>query len=169
MRKTARMFDDLLSANQRYASSFRLGGLAARAEKGLALVTCIDSRIEPLAALGLRPGDAKILRNAGGRVTPDVLRSLAVAVAMLNVRRVAIMHHTQCAMASRRDDELQAAVAEAGGSVPDAYPWLAMGDPAETLAADVEAVRRSALIPPGVAVAGWRYDVSSGLINPEVG
>ncbi|CAN5447081.1 hypothetical protein BH23ACT7_BH23ACT7_25390 [soil metagenome] len=76
-------FADVLSANAAYAQQFDLGGLPGRAARGLAIVTCMDTRIEPLRMLGLRPGDAKILRNAGGRVTDDVLRTLVLAVHLL--------------------------------------------------------------------------------------
>src|ERR1700682_1696852 len=101
------MMDDLLGANRAYASAFTLAGIPARAATGLALLTCMDSRIEPLTMLGLKPGDAKILRNAGGRVTPDVLRSLILATTFLGVRRIAIMQHTDCALAHRTDDQIR--------------------------------------------------------------
>jgi carbonic anhydrase len=162
------MFEDLLAANRRYARSFRLAGLDPRAAKQFALVTCIDSRIEPLAALGLAPGDSKILRNAGGRVTDDMLRSLAIAVALLGVRRIAVMHHTSCAMGGRTDRELRTAVL--GTATAADGVWLgAMPDEAAALLADVEAVRRSPLIPARVVVAGWVYDVETGAIEPVLG
>jgi len=85
-----RTFADVLAANETYANGFSLRGLQARAAKGLAVLTCIDSRIEPLAMLGLRPGDAKILRNAGARVTDDALRSLVLAVNLLAVTRICV-------------------------------------------------------------------------------
>src|SRR5690606_24448870 len=98
-------FDDVLSANAVYAQSFRLSGLEPVAARGLGLVTCMDSRIEPLTMLGLRPGDAKILRNAGARVTDDTLRTLVLAVYLLGVERVLIMPHTKCKMASVSGDD----------------------------------------------------------------
>jgi carbonic anhydrase len=163
------VFDDLLAANRRYAAAFTLGGLQARAAQRFALVTCIDSRIEPLAALGLRPGDAKILRNAGGRVTDDVLRSLALAIALLGVERVAVMHHTSCALAGKSDAELRAATDVTAPGAADGV-WLGgMPDPAAALIADVEVVKRSPLVPPRVAVAGWMYDVDTGAITPTIG
>lgn len=162
------MFDDLLEANRRYGQSFALRGLQPRAAKGLALITCIDTRIEPLAALGLRPGDAKILRNAGGRVTDDVLRSVAIAVALLGVVRVVVMHHTGCALAHRSDEDLGSAMVAAGGKDPEGT-WLgAMPDPSAALAADVEALRRSPHIPAHVGLAGWSYDVETGLVTPVI-
>ncbi|MGH3048822.1 MAG: carbonic anhydrase, partial [Gaiellaceae bacterium] len=87
-------FADVLAANERYAEGFTLAGLSGRAGRGLAVVTCIDSRIEPLAMLGLRPGDAKILRTPGGRVTGETLAALAVARHLLDVERVMVVAHT---------------------------------------------------------------------------
>ena len=163
------MFDDLLAANRRYAQSFGLAGLDPRAAKRFALVTCVDSRIEPLAALGLAPGDSKILRNAGGRVTDDVLRSLAIVVALLGVERIAVMHHTACALGGRTDRELRSTMLGATSADIDGV-WLgAMPDQPLALVGDVEAVRRSPMIPAGVVVAGWLYDVQTGQIDPVIG
>ena len=123
------MFDDLLEANRAYASGFDLAGIQARADKGFALVTCMDSRIEPLTMLGLVPGDAKIIRNAGGRATLDVLRSLVLATSFLGVRRIAVMHHTEL-RPGRPDRRRHPGRASAEG-VGDADGWefLAMPDP----------------------------------------
>src|SRR5664279_4198615 len=104
------MFDDLLAANRRYAAGFRDSGVAGVAAKGLAVLTCIDSRIDPLALLGLRAGDAKIIRNAGARVTDDALRSLVLAVNLLGVNRVCVVQHTECAMVGTTDSELRARI-----------------------------------------------------------
>ena len=92
-------FDDVLAANREYAPPSLDEGGPGQAAKGLAVLTCMDSRIEPLATLGLQRGDAKIMRNAGARVTDDVLRTLVLANALLNVERVLVMAHTDCAMA----------------------------------------------------------------------
>ena len=162
------MFNDLLDANARYAADFRLAELRPQAAKHFALVTCIDSRIEPLTALGLVPGDAKILRNAGGRVTDDVLRSVAIAVAGLGVTRVAVMHHTDCAMATSTE-ALRAKVAQsARGGVGD-VELHAIEDADVALVADVETLRSSSLVPADLEVAGWRYDVTTGRITTVVG
>ena len=93
-------FDDLLRANATYAETFSLGTLQAVAARGLAIVTCFDSRIEPLAMLGLAPGDAKILRVAGGRVDDSVIESLHLAITRLGVDRIALVQHTECAAPS---------------------------------------------------------------------
>jgi carbonic anhydrase len=154
-------FDDLLTANRAYVDSFALGGLAPRAAKGVCIVTCMDTRIDPLGMLGLRPGDAKILRNAGGRVTDDVLRSLALAVALLGVTRVAVIEHTQCAMIGATNDALRAAVGEGARE----WDFLPIADQAATLAADVERVRSSPLLPGDLEVAGFVYDVDTGRLR----
>src|SRR6476469_5460103 len=101
------MFDDLLAANARYRAHFHDTGMAGIAAKGLAVVTCIDSRIDPLAMLGLQAGDAKIIRNAGARVTDDALRSLVLATNLLGVTRICVVQHTECAMVGQTDEELR--------------------------------------------------------------
>jgi carbonic anhydrase len=96
-------FDDLWEANSEYQKTFKYSELTGSAAKGLAIVTCMDSRINPLSVVGMRSGDVKILRNAGARVTEDVLRTLVLATYLLNVNRILVMPHTDCAMA--RGDE----------------------------------------------------------------
>ena len=158
------MFDELLRANTDYADAFSLQGIKPVAARGFALVTCMDSRIEPLTMLGLHPGDAKILRNAGARVTPDVLRSLVLATRFLGVDEIAVMQHTNCALADRGDDDVRTRLADVGVDGVDEWEFLAMPDPDAALAADVAAVRTCPQLPGGVRVEGWRYDVDSGRI-----
>ena len=163
------VFDDLVAANRTYAAGFRLAGIPAKAGRGLAVVTCMDSRIEPLPMLGLAPGDAKIVRTAGARVTDDVLRSLVLAVNLLGVDRVAIVAHTDCKMSSATDDEIRA---ELAARHPDAdvsdFDPMAVSDQRAVLAADVERVLGSALVPPGVTVGGFCYDVATGALQRVV-
>src|SRR4029078_9849006 len=102
------MLDEPLAANRRYRAEFHDSGVAGVAAKGLAVLTCIDSRIDPWAMLGLQAGDAKIIRNAGARVTTDALRSLVLAANLLGVTRVCVVQHTECAMVGTTDDELRA-------------------------------------------------------------
>src|SRR3954467_5242102 len=99
-------FDDVLTANQAYAKQFRDPGRPGKAARGLAVITCMDSRISPLEMLGLEPGDAKILRNAGARVTDDVLRTLVLAVHLLDVNRVMVVPHTDCRMTKVTDEQV---------------------------------------------------------------
>ena len=93
-------FDDLLAANRRSPRPSTSAGFDGVAHAGVAIVTCMDSRIDPLRMLGLQPGDAKIFRNPGGRVTPQALEALVLGVHLLNVDRILVIPHTRCAMAS---------------------------------------------------------------------
>ena len=108
-------FQDLISANEAFSSSFKSSGLSGQARKGLAIVTCMDSRIAPLSIVGMDVGDAKILRNAGARVTEDVLRTLVLATHLLGVNRVLIMPHTDCRMASAEEHEMHQQILEKSG------------------------------------------------------
>jgi carbonic anhydrase len=153
-------FADVLAANEAYASSFPHRGLQARAAQGLAVLTCMDSRIEPLAMLGLDPGDAKILRNAGGRVTDDVLRTLVLATHLLGVERLMVIAHTNCRMTGREED-VRAAVQEAGGPDLSDVELLVTSDQTAAVRADVELLRLSPFLQ-GLHVGGFRYDVDTG-------
>jgi carbonic anhydrase len=161
------VFDDLIEANRRYRDGFRDQHLAGSAAKGLAVLTCIDSRIDPLAMLGLRPGDAKILRNAGARVTEDALRSLILATNLLDVTRICIVQHTDCAMSGVTDDELRARIAAATGHDASGLEPRAATIPHATLKADIATLRRHELIPATVEVAGFLYDVHTGALAPS--
>ncbi len=156
------MFDDLLAANRRYASRFHDSGVAGVAAKELAVLTCIDSRIDPLAMLGLSPGDAKILRNAGARVTDDALRSLILATNLLGAKRVCVVQHTNCAMAGSSEDEMRARVAEASGADASGWEFLTTRDQVATLRDDIARIRTCPLIPPTVEIGAFIYDVHTG-------
>src|SRR5579871_2631980 len=156
------MFDDLLDANSRYRAGFRDTGLKGRAAKGLAVLTCIDSRIDPLAMLGLQPGDAKIIRNAGARVTDDALRSLVLAANLLGVTRVCVVQHTDCAMNGRSDDDVRARIEAERGVGADGWEFLASTDPEATLTADLARIAACPLLPPDLVVGGFVFDVHTG-------
>jgi carbonic anhydrase len=157
-------FDDVLAANETYARSFQLAGLPARAERGLAVLTCMDSRIEPLQMLGLRPGDAKILRNAGARVTDDVLRTLVLAVYLLGVERAMVIAHTNCRMAAGGEEDVHEAVAAAGGPDTRSLGFLVSPDQDATVREDVQRIRSWPYLT-RLAVGGFVYDVDSGALT----
>jgi carbonic anhydrase len=157
-------FLDVLGANEEYAQDFHLAGLEPRAARGLAIVTCMDSRIEPLPLLGLRPGDAKILRNAGARVTDDVLRTLVLAAYLLGVDRAMVIAHTRCRMASGTEEDVHAAVAEAGGPDTRSLSFLVSDDQIGTLRADVQRVRSWPYLA-SLRVGGFLYDVDTGRVT----
>ena len=158
-------FDDLLEANRAFADHFALGGFDGVARKGVALVTCMDSRIDPLGMLGLEPGDAKIFRNPGGRVDSSALEALVLGVHLLNVNRILIAPHTRCAMASSSEQELRERVGASAGQ-DASWQWFhAISDQRAALGQDVATVRAHPLIPDTVAVGGFIYDVDTGLLE----
>jgi carbonic anhydrase len=159
-------FADVLAANHEYAAGFALAGLAAPAARGLAVITCIDSRIEPLQMLGIGPGDAKIIRNAGARVTDDALRSLVLAANLLDVHRVALVAHTDCAMAKNSEAELAARIGELRGHDASGWHFHAIADQAATLRDDVARIRACPLLPDDLVVGAFVYDVDSGELEP---
>jgi len=161
-------FDDVLAANVGYRRSFSDPGLPGRAGKGLAVVTCMDSRIDPLGMLGLAPGDAKILRTAGARVTDDVLRSLVLAHHLLGVERVMVLAHTECAMAQTRDELVHAAVWERSGVDSRSLEFHTFDDQAAALERDVQRVRSSPYLPARTPVVGGVYDVRTGAVSLTV-
>ena len=160
------MFEDLLAANRRYRAEFHDSGVAGTAAKGLAVLTCIDSRIDPLALLGLKAGDAKIIRNAGARVTDDALRSLVLATNLLGVTRVCVVQHTDCAMVGSTDDALRARIGALRGVDASGWDFLASSDQLATLREDIERIESCPLLPPGLRVGGFIFDVRSGELVP---
>src|SRR3954447_17178060 len=147
-------FDDLLEANREFASAFALAGFDGVAHAGVAIVTCMDSRIDPLRLVGLKPGDAKIFRNPGGRVTDAALEALVLGVHLLGVERILVIPHTRCAMASSTLEELRAQVSESSGQDASWQSFGVVEDQEAALRNDVRMVRSHPLIPDTVAVGG---------------
>ncbi|APH00633.1 MULTISPECIES: beta-class carbonic anhydrase [Janibacter] len=158
-------FTDLLEANRAFADDFSLGGFDGIAQAGVAIVTCMDSRIDPLGMLGLKPGDAKIFRNPGGRVTAAALEALVLGVHLLNVKRVLVIPHTRCAMTSSTEVELRQKVGESAGQDASWQGFHVVTDQLDSLRQDVAAVRSHPLIADRAAVGGFVYDVDTGLIS----
>ena len=158
-------FDDLLAANRHFAETFDLSGFDGVAHAGIAIVTCMDSRISPLQMLGLVPGDAKIFRNPGGRVTPQALEALVLGVHLLRVRRILVVPHTRCAMANSTLEELRKKVGQSAGQDASWQNFGVVADQEASLRDDVRMVRAHPLIPDSVAVGGFLYDVDTGLLN----
>ncbi len=158
-------FDDLIAANRTFADTFDLGGFDGVARAGVAVVTCMDSRIDPLRMLGLAAGDAKIFRNPGGRVTPQALEALVLGVHLLGVRRILVVPHTRCAMASATEAELRERVGASAGVDASWQSFGVVADQLEALRQDVATVRSHPLIPDEVPVGGFVYDVDTGLLD----
>ena len=158
-------FDDLLAANRKFAETFGLSGFDGVAHAGVAVVTCMDSRIDPLGMLGLKPGDAKIFRNPGGRVTEQALEALVLGVHLLNVDRILVVPHTRCAMAGSTLEELRSRVGASAGQDASWQSFGVVADQEAALADDVRKVRTHPLIPASVEVGGFLYDVDTGLLE----
>ncbi|MEI2784805.1 MAG: carbonic anhydrase [Candidatus Nanopelagicales bacterium] len=158
-------FDDVLAGNQRFAQSYHEPGMSGRAAKHLALITCMDSRIDPLAVMGMDAGDMKILRNAGARVTDDVLRTLVLATYLLDVNRIIVMPHTDCRMAKSTETQVHETILERSGVDTRSLEFRTIDDPLRTLEADVQRIRSFPFIPDNVAVVGAMYDVETGLLT----
>jgi carbonic anhydrase len=160
-------FDDLLAANARYSTQAprNFDGIA---HAGIAVVTCMDSRLQPLEMLGLFLGEAKILRTPGGRVTPDALVGCVLGVHLLQVDRILVVAHTRCAMASGSDEEIRARVLERTGTDLGDMTIGATVEQESALAADVDLLRNHPAMGGRVAVGGFIYDVDSGLLRQVV-
>ena len=158
-------FDDLFAANNEFVKEFKSQDLTGYAKKGLAIITCMDSRIDPLRIVGMKAGDAKILRNAGARVTEDVLRTLILATNLLGVNRVLVMPHTDCKMASGDESEIHAAIFEKSGIDTRSMEIRTVTDQISALKSDLVRIEQFPLLPKGIAIVGAIYDVKSGEIT----
>ena len=159
-------FADALAANDDYIKSFKYSELTGVAQRGLAIVTCMDSRINPLSVVGMKSGDAKILRNAGARVTEDVLRTLVLATYLLGVKRILIMPHTNCRMAMGEEADIHALIQKEHGVDTRSLEFRTVTDQKAALITDVNRVRSYPLLNDGVVVGGAIYDVPNGKITP---
>ncbi|CAB4537854.1 unannotated protein [freshwater metagenome] len=160
------IFADLLAANKDFAAGFKSEKLSGEAKKGLAIVTCMDSRIDPLHIVGMRAGDAKILRNAGARVTEDVLRTLILATHLLGVNRILVMPHTDCKMASGEEAEIHQAIKDKSGVDTRSIEIRTVRDQMKALQMDITRIETYPLLAANLKVMGAIYDVSTGLLSP---
>jgi len=158
--------DELLRNNERYAEGFTLGELAAPPNRQVVLVTCMDARIDPAAALGLVPGDAHVLRNAGGLVTDDVVRSLAISQHALGTREVMVVQHTRCGMHGLDENALALRIEAAAGHSPNAnVRFGAFVDLDTSVRASVARLRGTDLLLHRDRIRGFVYDVETGRLR----
>ena len=161
-------FSAEIAANDEYIKTFKYSGLTGVAQKGLAIVTCMDSRIDPLHIVGMEAGDAKILRNAGARVTDDVLRTLVLATHLLGVTRVLVMPHTDCRMASGEEHEIHAAILEKSGIDTRGIEIRTVKDQMKALITDIQRIESYPLLAKNVKVMGAVFSVESGTLTPVI-
>jgi carbonic anhydrase len=152
--------DELLANNQAFAGSLPAGHLDVHPSRHLAVVTCMDSRLDVFAALGLGDGEAHVLRNAGGVITDDVIRSLAVSQRRLGTREVMLIHHTDCGMQTLSDDGFRAELLQATGVAP-AWAIESFSDVDADVRQSILRVRRSSFLPHRDRVRGFVYDVDT--------
>ena len=156
--------DDLLRHNRDYAGSFDQGGLPLPPAKKLAVVACMDARLAVYRILGLEVGDAHIIRNAGGVVTDDVIRSLVLSQRLLGTREIILIHHTDCGMLTFRDDELRAQIQSDTGIRPP-FAFDAFPDLDEDVRQSIRRIRASPFIPHTDRVRGFVYEVETGKLR----
>jgi carbonic anhydrase len=152
--------DELLESNRTFAGSLPASHLDVRPSRHLAVVTCMDSRLDVFAALGLGDGEAHVLRNAGGVITDDMIRSLAVSQRRLGTREVMLIHHTDCGMQTLSDDGFRAELQQATGVAP-AWAIESFTDVDADVRQSILRVRRSPFLPHREAVRGFVYDVDT--------
>jgi carbonic anhydrase len=155
--------DDLLDNAERYAATFNEGDLAAPPARKAIVLTCMDARIDPIRLLGLRLGEAHVIRNAGGVVTDDAIRSIAISQHLLGTDEILLIHHTGCGLLTITDDEFAERLERDAGERP---PWSAhaFDDLDEAVRAAIERVRTSPFIP-HKNVRGFVYDVETGALR----
>jgi carbonic anhydrase len=156
--------DELLRANAEYARTFDRGALSMPPTKRLAIVTCMDARIDPARAFGLEEGDAHVIRNAGGRAR-EALRSLVISQRLLGTTEIAVIHHTECGMLTFTNPDLHAKVKKDLGADASHIDFLPFSDLEESIREDVSFLMSSPLIPGDIVVRGFLYDVRTGKLN----
>ena len=160
--------DELLQANERYAAQFTKGHLPLPPARRVAVLTCMDARLDPAKALGLQEGDAHVIRNAGGRASADALRSLAISHALLGTREVLVIHHTDCGMQTFTNERLRAQLRRDLNADAAGIDFLPFGDLDQSVREDVQTIRSSPLVPGDISLRGFVYDVRTGRVR-EVG
>jgi carbonic anhydrase len=160
--------DELLRNNEAFAAGFDDGSLGPAPAKRVTVITCMDARIDPYRILGLEPGDAHVLRNAGGVVTDDEIRSLAISQRLLGTEEVIVMHHTECGMTTFTDEQFKQQLRDETGVEP---PWSAecFSDVEEDVRDSIARLRESPFIPRKDSVRGFVYDVKTGRLDEVAG
>ncbi len=155
-------FENFMKANQAYVDLHGTSHLPIKPKTKVAIVTCMDSRLHVAQALGLALGDAHILRNAGGRVTEDMIRSLVISQQQMGTREIVVLHHTDCGAQTFKNEEFAAFLNQELGVDVSGQDFLPFTDVEESVREDVALLRQSPLIPDDVEISGAVYDVATG-------
>jgi carbonic anhydrase len=153
--------DELLANAERYAEAFDRGGLPMPPAKRVAVLACMDARLNPYGLLGLGEGDAHVIRNAGGVVTDDEIRSLAISQRLLGTEEIILIHHTDCGMLTFKDDDFRNEIQQETGIKPE-WAAEAFGDLEEDVRQSIARIKASPFIPKKDRVRGFVYDVETG-------
>lgn len=156
--------DELLSNNQSYAESFNKGDVPLPPGKQVAVLACMDARLDPARALGLKEGDAHVIRNAGGVVTDDAIRSLTISQRLLGTKEVILIHHTDCGMLTFKDDDVAAQIESDTGIRPP-FALEAFGDLEEDVRQSIARIKASPFVAHKDSIRGFIYEVESGRLR----
>ena len=153
-------------ANAAYASSFSKGNLPMPPGRHVAVLTCMDARLDPARFLGLEEGDAHVIRNAGGRASEDALRSLTISEQLLGTNEVVVIHHTDCGMLTFSNEDLRNKLKQELNADAEHIDFLPFKDLEQSVRDDVVTIKNSPFIPKNIEVSGFIYDVRSGRLLP---
>ena len=156
---------ELLAANARFAAAFGADALPSPPRRKLALLTCMDARIDPLRILGLELGDAHVIRNAGGRADESAIRSLIVSYRLLGTREFVVIHHDDCGQIAYRNEDMRAGIASDLGADASRIDFLPFTDLDQSVRDDVRTLRDSPLVPGDIAINGLVYDPRTGRLR----
>jgi carbonic anhydrase len=159
------ILSEVQAANQRYAAGFTKGDLPMPPGRKFAVLACMDARLDPARVLGLDEGDAHVIRNAGGRASPDALRSLIISYKLLGTREFLIVHHTDCGMLTFSNDQIREMLKSDTGADASGIDFLPFSDVEASVRDDVATVKGSPLIPNDIPVTGFVYDLRSGRLE----
>ena len=158
------MIDDLLQNNSHYVENFDKGDLPLPPGRKLAVVACMDARLDPHRVLGLEEGDAHVIRNAGGVVSDDVIRSLTISQRLLNTREIVLIHHTDCGMLTFRDDDVKDGI-EAETGLRPSFALESFRDLEQDVRQSISRIQANPFIPNKDQIRGFVYDCATGQLN----
>ena len=157
---------EFLKANEGYARTFQKGHLPMPPARHVAVLTCMDARLDPARLLGLEEGDAHVIRNAGGRASEDAIRSLVISQQLLGTNTVVVIHHTDCGMLTFSNADLRTKLKQELNANAEHIDFLPFKDLEQSVRDDVATLKASPLIPKNVEISGFIYDVKSGRLLP---
>ena len=160
--------EELVAANEQFAQSYTLGQLPMPPARHVAVLACMDARLHPEKVLGIGIGDAHVIRNAGGVITDDEVRSLTISQRLLGTREIVLIHHTDCGMLTFTNQDLHKKLVEETGADASHIDFLPFSDLAQSVRDDVQTITSSPFINPDAKVTGYIYDVATGRLEQVV-